>query len=113
MKSRHGDTERKEGKITNDTNQQITRIIRDIRPSPAYAGVKFVISLFFSVPLCLRGFLFLVATYLILMIWDSAVAVSDGSNDSQQSPEQEVHQLEEASVTPGRFSISESAQRGY
>jgi len=44
-KESHEDTERKEGKITNYTNQRIAQMIREIR-----SFVKFVINLFFSVP---------------------------------------------------------------
>lgn len=56
---------------------------------------------------------FILVSCLIVIAWDFAVAVSDESDDGQQSPMQEVYQLEEISVTPGRFSISESAPSPY
>lgn len=43
-----------------------------------------------------------------LAIWSFA-----GANDSQKNSEKEVYPLEEISVTPGRFSISDSAQSPY
>ena len=50
----------------------------------------------------------ILAILFILVIWNLA-----SSEENQQNSEREVYQLEEISVTPGRFSISERALSPY
>ncbi len=51
---------------------------------------------------------FILATCFALAIWNLAYA-----SDDPQNSEQDVYQLKEISVTPGRFSISDSAKSPY
>jgi len=51
---------------------------------------------------------FILAAFFFLAIWNIADA-----DDSQQDSQRKVYQLEEIFVTPGRFSISDSAQLPY
>lgn len=51
---------------------------------------------------------FILAAFFFLAIWNLADA-----DDNQQDSERKVYQLEEISVTPGRFSISDGPQSPY
>lgn len=57
-----------------------------------------------------RVSLFIMVTPLILVTWGSAFVSPNGADDSSKS---EIYQLDEITITPGRFSISESPPSPY